>query len=151
MFCPSCRSEFRPGFTRCASCDVALVDSLPTTFAAPARHAPTAGPPPLAHAMPLTGYFDLDEARGARAQLHRSGLRSDILIRETSDPAAASGEEYWIRVEAADLRRADAVLGGPDPQVEEPVGDDEAVRCSACDEPVDEEATQCPNCGARFE
>jgi hypothetical protein len=29
MFCPSCRSESRPGFTRCPDCDVELVESLP--------------------------------------------------------------------------------------------------------------------------
>lgn len=29
MYCPSCRSEFRPGFSRCPDCDVDLVDSLP--------------------------------------------------------------------------------------------------------------------------
>jgi hypothetical protein len=28
MFCPDCRSEYRPGFTECASCGVRLVDSL---------------------------------------------------------------------------------------------------------------------------
>ena len=30
MFCPKCRTEYRPGFTRCADCDVDLVDSLPS-------------------------------------------------------------------------------------------------------------------------
>lgn len=29
MFCPQCRVEFRPGFTRCTDCDVDLVDALP--------------------------------------------------------------------------------------------------------------------------
>ena len=29
MFCPSCRSEFRPGFSRCNDCDVDLVWELP--------------------------------------------------------------------------------------------------------------------------
>jgi hypothetical protein len=29
MFCPQCRVEYRPGFTRCADCDVGLVDELP--------------------------------------------------------------------------------------------------------------------------
>lgn len=29
MFCPVCRYEFRPGFTRCNTCDVDLVETLP--------------------------------------------------------------------------------------------------------------------------
>jgi hypothetical protein len=29
MFCPLCRTEYRPGFTRCADCDVDLIEALP--------------------------------------------------------------------------------------------------------------------------
>lgn len=29
MFCPKCGDEYRPGFTRCADCDVDLVETLP--------------------------------------------------------------------------------------------------------------------------
>jgi hypothetical protein len=29
MFCPECDAEYRPGFTRCADCDVDLVANLP--------------------------------------------------------------------------------------------------------------------------
>jgi len=29
MFCPNCKAEYRPGFTRCSDCDVDLVDFLP--------------------------------------------------------------------------------------------------------------------------
>ena len=29
MFCPQCKAEYRQGFTRCADCDVDLVDALP--------------------------------------------------------------------------------------------------------------------------
>ena len=29
MFCPICRAQYRPGFTRCSDCDVALVPSVP--------------------------------------------------------------------------------------------------------------------------
>ena len=29
MFCPECRDEYRPGFTRCEDCGVDLVEKLP--------------------------------------------------------------------------------------------------------------------------
>jgi hypothetical protein len=29
MYCPSCRAEFREGFSRCEDCDTALVETLP--------------------------------------------------------------------------------------------------------------------------
>lgn len=29
MFCPECKAEYRPGFTRCSDCDVNLVAELP--------------------------------------------------------------------------------------------------------------------------
>ena len=28
MFCPECKTEYRPGFTRCSDCDVDLVEVL---------------------------------------------------------------------------------------------------------------------------
>ena len=31
MYCPECRAEYRPGFTRCSDCDVPLVERLPVT------------------------------------------------------------------------------------------------------------------------
>jgi len=31
MFCPECTAEYRPGFTRCSDCDVALVERLEET------------------------------------------------------------------------------------------------------------------------
>ena len=35
MFCPKCRDEYRAGFTRCADCDVDLVEELPEVEEAP--------------------------------------------------------------------------------------------------------------------
>jgi hypothetical protein len=34
MFCPQCKTEYRPGFTKCADCGVDLVSSLPGNRAA---------------------------------------------------------------------------------------------------------------------
>lgn len=34
MYCPKCRSEYRPGFTWCNDCDVALIVELPPEEAA---------------------------------------------------------------------------------------------------------------------
>ena len=31
MFCPNCEAEYRPGFTRCSDCDVALMERLEET------------------------------------------------------------------------------------------------------------------------
>jgi hypothetical protein len=42
MFCPQCNAEYRPGFTRCADCDVDLVNEPP--HYALAGHAPRADP-----------------------------------------------------------------------------------------------------------
>jgi hypothetical protein len=32
MFCPQCRAEYRPGFTRCSDCEVDLVEYLPASY-----------------------------------------------------------------------------------------------------------------------
>ena len=42
MICPVCRDEYRPGFTRCATCDVDLVAEL--TAASPGAPAAPSGP-----------------------------------------------------------------------------------------------------------
>jgi len=31
LFCPQCKAEYRPGYRRCADCDIDLVDELPPT------------------------------------------------------------------------------------------------------------------------
>src|SRR6185437_12569248 len=43
MFCPICKSEYRPSFKRCADCDVPLVYSLPNA----ASPSPPQAPPEL--------------------------------------------------------------------------------------------------------
>jgi len=35
VFCPKCKSEYRPGFLRCSDCHIDLVDHLPIEKPAP--------------------------------------------------------------------------------------------------------------------
>ena len=62
MYCPVCRDEYRPGFTRCASCDVDLVASLDAGAAQP----PAALAPEIvveAATVNFCGFLTLEEAR----------------------------------------------------------------------------------------
>ena len=157
MFCPSCQSEYRPGFTRCGSCDVELVPDLgggaevhdaPHASVRHVRHQAGSPDPGLIQAINLLGFLTVVDARDAREQLRARGIRSEILIRDSQDPDAEEGEEYWIRVAPQSVKAAAAILGD-EPEVE--VQEAEEILCSACNKPVDEDADQCPHCGARFE
>lgn len=147
MFCPVCRDEFRPGFTRCANCGVDLVESLEGRAAAtedrPARkETPTAPPVPM---VEYCGFLSLDEARGARERLKQEGIRSDILIRELSGEPT---EEYWLRVESQRYRHVQGLLGFD--EADHAAGEGTFV-CDKCGAEVAEEEHFCPSCGARFE
>lgn len=113
MFCPSCKDEFRAGFTRCAACNVDLVDDLSTveTKAGETSGAKAAAAPP-SQMVDYCGFFTLDEARQARDSLRREKIRADIVVRES--PGAGAGEspdeEYWLRVEASRFSRVPGVL-----------------------------------------
>ena len=149
MFCPECRDEYRPGFTRCATCDVALVDALDGA----ALPAPTPIVAEIAAEEPTVnfcGFLALDEARHARDKLREAGMSAEILIRDT--PGAAAGEavqeEYWLRVRPRDFRAVMAIVGVPPPVSEET---DDAFKCSACGATVHATDDACPGCGLGFE
>lgn len=149
MFCPSCRDEFRPEFTRCARCDVDLVEDLSRVESAPPRSAASVPSRP-ARMIDYCGYFSMEEAAGARGLLRESGIRTEIVLREGSgdEPGSTPDDEYWLRVDAdriADVRR----LIDPQPPAAE---DEEATfGCSECGQLVPESADFCPRCGSRFE
>jgi len=72
MFCPSCGSEYREGFSHCADCEVALVDTLPS--------------PPDAH--PDTGGIETVFATGDPVLL----LTAQSLLDEACIPYFTRGE-----------------------------------------------------------
>ena len=149
MFCPVCRDEYRPGFTRCASCDVALID-------APDAVAPPKTVPILAEVAAeeatanFCGFLTLDEARQARDKLREANLPAEILIKDaprTTDETAAR-EEFWLRVRPKDFRAIVGLIGF---EPVETAGADDAFGCSACGAIVHASDDACPGCGLRFE
>ncbi|HKQ62853.1 MAG TPA: hypothetical protein VJS92_16290 [Candidatus Polarisedimenticolaceae bacterium] len=148
MICPQCRSEYRAGFTQCATCGTDLVHELSTPQVLPAPPRPT-GVAPARAAGPLLdfcGFLSLDEARDARERLREQRIRSDIVIRDApgEDPGTVL-EEYWLRVEQTGFALAASLLGYD--AAEEPV----SVACSECGHAVAADASRCPKCGASFE
>jgi hypothetical protein len=149
MFCPQCRDEYRPGFARCATCDVALVASLDV-------RGPNLPAPVLADATPdealaaFCGFFTLDDARQARDKVRVAKLPADILIRET--PGSADGapakEEFWLRVRPKDFAIMEGLIGF-EPAAHAAAED--TFGCSACGTTVHASDDACPGCGLRFE
>ena len=150
MFCPNCKDEFRPGFTRCQSCDVELVEDLASVSAERPAAGAEVGPPRAVPMADYCGFFALDEARRAREQLKAERIRSDIVIRESPDAAERNrfGEEYWLRVEASKYRLAAPILGFDSADAGNSA---KATSCEACGEEVSVDAASCAKCGKRFE
>jgi hypothetical protein len=143
MYCPVCKDEFRSGFTRCANCDVDLVEDLSAAPKKPEPSRSDAARPALVPMVDYCGFFSLDDARGAREQLREQGISSEITIR---DAPGSTEEEYWLRVEPANLIRARATLG-----VDEVAEEDQSFLCADCGKEVAAHEEQCPGCGARFD
>lgn len=158
MICPQCRSEYRTGFVRCASCDVDLVSEV--SLADLETESPLAPSRARidtaleAELFPFCGFLAIEDARQAREDLREAGIPADILIREAGGEQAET-EEFWIRVPRRRFAEVADVLH------EEPASDDEGgngelsegetFACSECGEDVAAESDVCPHCGARFD
>jgi len=149
MFCPVCRDEYRPGFTRCATCDVDLVESLSVA----GQGQPKQVVPEVAAeeaTANFCGFLTLDEAREARDKVRAAGILGEILIRDAPGSAAGESarEDYWLRVAPRDFRAVAGILDFAPAPIETP---DESFTCSACGATVRASDEVCPGCGLGFE
>jgi hypothetical protein len=101
MFCPQCNTEYRPGFTRCADCDVELVNEPP--------HFALAGKPPVdpgdPNEDPFCSFWKGQDAR-VHAELcevleqagiaHKTIFRSDHLFNFSNFPAYEIGVPFSL-------------------------------------------------------
>jgi hypothetical protein len=73
MFCPTCKTEYREGFTDCADCRVALVHELPRAENHPPGDEQLASPPGTGWVV----VFETDDVYdflAAADALHRAGI-----------------------------------------------------------------------------
>ena len=150
MFCPVCRDEYRPGFTRCATCDVDLVPSLDAATPKP----PAAVLPEVAAeeaTVNFCGFLTLDEALDARATVRGKGMRAEILICDAPKlhAGAEAKDEYWLRVTPRDFKSVAQLVGYQPAATTAEAG--ESFLCSACGATVGPQDAACPGCGLAFE
>ena len=151
MICPVCHDEYRPGFTRCAGCDVELVDSLDGKPRPKVQAAVIAEVATDEGMTNFCGFLNLEEARAARDTVRASHRRAEILICEAPGAKLTEPlkEEYWLRVAPKDLRAVADLIGYELPAPAST--DDDTFNCSACGATVHASDTHCPGCGLGFE
>ena len=115
MFCPVCRYEFRPGFTHCNTCDVDLVETLPSEEEVDHTPPPTAvqmDHPTLLWSGANGGIFSALTTALDDAQIPYNKEELDARLVFTSQHADL---EVWVPI--ANLPQAqpilDAVLANP--------------------------------------
>ena len=105
MFCPSCKAEYRSGFTKCSECGVRLVYRFPTEF--------SAVPDDDTELVTVRTYHNKFEVDLAKATLEAAGIdsmiRSDDYGGRGPHFSFVHGIELLVRSEDAD--DADQILG----------------------------------------
>jgi hypothetical protein len=106
MFCPVCRLEYRPGFTQCSDCGVALVEQLPDK-----EDSTASGPPADPDAMvPLWAGVASRQYDWICAALDRVHIHYEVSSLKSILISAARDQSSEIRVRAADYDAAERVL-----------------------------------------
>ena len=100
-FCPSCQSEYRPGFTHCTDCDVALVESLPETK-------PEEGINTAIELVELATFPDYPEAEMIRELLEENGIVT-VLMSDAGAGIAPAGFPCALLISREEVGRARAL------------------------------------------
>ncbi len=98
-FCPSCRTEYRDGFTRCSECEVELVEALPAQDS-------SGIPPDRVQLVELASFPNASEAEMIQELLESNGIGT--VIRGDVDPigATSGAEPATLLVDRNELARA---------------------------------------------
>jgi hypothetical protein len=114
MFCPVCKAEYRPGYTRCSDCNLALVPALPPQADPPPPESDDAGPDSVVlcqedHPAVLTAILAALQERGI--PFFDYPVRDPMAHLDRPFPVKLGvGQLYEIRVPKSDLPAAQGVL-----------------------------------------
>ena len=102
VFCPACRAEYRPGFDRCHTCDVALVHELDSIEDAPA-------PASDSEWVPLCTLTSETEARLLQGYLESGGISCQLesLVFHAEPVTFAPLSQVRVHVLRRDLQEAE--------------------------------------------
>lgn len=123
MFCPVCRLEYRPGFTRCNDCDVPLVVSLDD--ASVHTNAPGPAQEPDAPEILWTG-TDSGVSGAIGAGLDAANISHHERVRDVGPLPGLSQPVYAIFIHARDRDAAQTVIENVRSQLEGPQSDTDA-------------------------
>jgi len=109
MFCPRCRAEYRPGFSRCSDCGVGLVDQLPPDPSSGERGSGIDSE----ELVVVRSYPTVIEAELAKSALESVGI--DSMIRTDNEggqsPALSMTRGVELLIRASDVPAANDMLG----------------------------------------
>ncbi|MBW2699393.1 MAG: hypothetical protein JRF33_01130 [Deltaproteobacteria bacterium] len=148
-FCPNCHDEYRKGFTRCAACDVHLVEQLPETMNLNEE----------AIAKAIEGKDLIPIARGPLDALRENkallaqGRVASVIVPDDNAQAIPGAPKMMLLVVSQEEVEASAELLGKNFQNmvdQEGLGgqqDMSTEHCPACGTPMPADAEECSECG----
>ena len=164
-FCPMCRSEYRRGFTVCATCEgVALVEELPQLQELRVEDVSKTKPVGFASTSDVSRVVEIE---GRTIDLMRvyflpQASEIEMSLREANIPAVIMPVEvqfpddhprFEVRVRNEDHERAEELLRSvfasmvANEEGEAIAGGTDAESCPACGAHVPLDVEECPECG----
>ena len=154
MYCSVCRSEFREGITRCASCDVALVEKLP--FPDPTGDEKAMAEALADRALVSVVVGQVHNIREAQAVLKSAKIPSLVAPEADSEIDPGMHPRLYLLVAQEQVEEARAVfesqwmqgLAGEGVEfAANPSDDSDESVCPACGTALTPNVTECGECG----
>ncbi len=154
--CPACRTEYMLVATRCADCDVDLVDASALAAEEAERGAfPPASELECVRVAPIAWIHALSEALQQQGVAHRVESASAADAPDGQNPDVFGGAQLFglfVQSEHATTARDldDSIAAQVLPEEAPPLEEGEEETCPACGTALAANATECPDCGLAF-